>query len=34
MPKLTIHRGNVSRTLTFEGAPVLGSLLGAELQRP
>ncbi|MGN0801868.1 MAG: ASKHA domain-containing protein [Candidatus Faecivicinus sp.] len=34
MPKLTIHRGNVSRTLTFESAPVLGSLLGAELQRP
>lgn len=32
MHKLTIHQGSETRELTFEGTPILGSLLEADLQ--
>lgn len=34
MHKLTIRQGSETRELTFEGTPILGSLLGDDLQHP
>lgn len=34
MHKLIIHQGHETRELTFEGTPILSSLLGADLQHP
>lgn len=34
MHKLTIRRGSEVRTLTFDGTPILGDLLGMDIQRP
>ena len=34
MHNLTIHQGGSTRTISFEGTPVLGELLGTEVQHP
>ena len=34
MHNLTIHQGGSTRTISFEGTPVLGELLGTDVQHP